>query len=510
MSQIPNPFAASVDTPAPREEEPRWGIAASGPPVDPSEVESEKSAVEVIVLWGSEDVLHVEHVSPPRDVVIGEAAGSHYLVGADVLGTDRLPVVVERNGGLCCVVPDGAEGTVTIGGQRKTFGELEAEGKLAPFSEVANARLYPLPDGATARVAHRGLSFLVRPTRAGKAPAQAASVPWRRYGWVGISLAVHAVFLGMFYFMPPSSQALSLDQISAGDRMVEYLDVAPETVQDDPLPEWQQQSNEPAGGTGERHADEEGDSGDEEATPSTGRWGIEGNDPDPQMARERVAENMEQIGAIGALRALTGTWNQPTSPYGADQARGNDAMSAIGDIMGDHVGDNFGFNGLGMTGTGRGGGGTGLGTYGLGRLGTLGHGGGAGPGQGYGPGGYGGGVQIRDDRDSRVPRVRETGADVNGALSAEAIRRVVRRHLAEVRFCYEQGLQQNPSMEGRVTVSWIISPSGAVQSSNVTSTTLGNGRVESCISNAVRRWTFPQPDGGGMVGVNYPFMLQSH
>jgi len=26
---------------------------------------------------------------------------------------------------------------------------------------------------------------------------------------------------------------------------------------------------------------------------------------------------------------------------------------------------------------------------------------------------------------------------------------------------------------------------------------------------AVRRWTFPAPDGGGIVGVNYPFVLDS-
>ena len=507
MSPIPNPFAASVNTPVPEAPEPTWGIAASGPPIDPSEVESADSAVEVVILWGDEDVLHVEHVSPPRDVVIGEASGSHYLVGADVLGTERLPVVVERGGRLSCVVPDGATGSITVGAERKTFEALEAEGKLLPFDELPGARLYPLPDGASARVAHRGLSFLVRPTQAGKAVAAGGQVQWRRYGWVGLSLGVHAAFLMMFYFMPPSTQALSLDQVSATDRMVQYLDVAPEAVQDDPPPEWAERPDEPAGGTGERHADEEGQSGDEEAAPSTGRYGIAGDDPNPQMARDRVAENMDQIGAIGTLNALVGSWDSPTSPYGADQARGNDPMSAIGAIMGDHVGANFGFNGLGMNGTGRGGGGTGLGTYGLGRLGTIGHGGGRGQGQGYGDG-----VGLPNGgRRSRVPgRITPERANVMGGLSPEAIRRVVRRHLPEVRFCYEQGLQSNPGIEGRVTVSWIIGSSGAVQSSNVTASSLGNGRVESCISQAVRRWSFPQPEGGGVVGVNYPFMLRAN
>jgi hypothetical protein len=32
--------------------------------------------------------------------------------------------------------------------------------------------------------------------------------------------------------------------------------------------------------------------------------------------------------------------------------------------------------------------------------------------------------------------------------------------------------------------------------------------VGTCIANAVRRWQFPSPEGGGIVTVNYPFNLQ--
>jgi hypothetical protein len=510
MSPSRNPFAASVQSPAPSEAaSARWGIAASGPPVNPAEVETAAQALEVAVLWGDE-VLHVEHLSPPRDVVLGEAGDSDYVLGADALGTERLPVVVEREGTLFCVVPEGAEGSVTVGEATRTFAALEAEGKLRPFGELPGARLYPLPEGASARVTHRGFSFRVRPTNAGRAPGPGAPVPWRRYGWVGLSLAVHAVFLVMFYFLPPSSRALCLDQIGAADRMVEYIDPSREVVEED-LPEWTEASDEPSGGTGERHADEEGQSGDEDAAVTGRRYAVEGSpdDPNPEMAQHAAEEMAANVGAIGAVRSLVGSWDSPTSPYGAERAHGNDPMSAIGALMGDQVGDSFGFRGLGMNGTGRGGGGTGLGTYGLGRLGTLGHGGGDGPGQGYGPGGYGGGVNLRErEHHDRVPRIRETGGSVTGALSAEAIRRVVRRHLPEVRFCYEQGLQTNPSIEGRVTVGWIIGATGAVQSATVQGSDLGNSEVERCIAGAVRRWTFPQPDGGGVVGVNYPFVLQ--
>ncbi len=468
----------------------RWGIAASTPPLNPAEVESHHRAIEVVVMWG-QNVLAVEHASPPRDVRV-ETRGATY------------PVVVERDGRLLCVLPEGAEGDVEVDGQKASLEELRGRG-LASFDELAGALLYPLPDGASARVSHDGLTFLVRPTHAGKELGTGAEVRWNRYGWVAASLGVHAIVLGMFYFLPPSTQALSLDQITAQDRMVEYLDTA-NAVEDPDEPEWANEAG-PEGGTGQRAADEEGAAGDPEEAVTGRRMAVQGraDNPSPTMPRESIRENMANIGAIGAVASLMGTFNAPTSPYGADNAEGLDAMSAIGQLMGDDIGNSFGYGGLGMNGTGRGAGGTGLGTYGLGRLGTLGHGDGDGDRNGYGNS-VGG---LRGERRTRVPRVRPSNFSTTGSISREAIRRVVQRNLSQVRFCYEQGLQQNPSIEGRVTISWIITPTGAVQASSVQSSTLNNARVETCIANAVSRWSFPSPDGGGVVGVNYPFLLQS-
>ncbi|MEZ4254350.1 MAG: AgmX/PglI C-terminal domain-containing protein [Polyangiales bacterium] len=220
------------------------------------------------------------------------------------------------------------------------------------------------------------------------------------------------------------------------------------------------------------------------------------------MAREEAKEQARNAGILGTLANLTGSFNAPTSPYGRDTALGTDPTSALGALMGDQIGENFGFGGLGLRGTGRGGGGTGEGTIGLGNFGTIGHGGGRGTGSGYGSGagGLGG-------RAAKVPQIRGGNADVRGSLSAEVIRRVVRRHMNEVRFCYEQELNQRPDLEGRVAVGFIISPTGSVQSATVNESTLQNQRVEGCITTAVRRWGFPAPDGGGIVVVTYPFLL---
>ena len=515
---LPNPFAAPA-APASahgghgghgeEESDPdkvRYGIVASGPPVNPAEVETGQSAVEITVMWGDLSVLHVAHVSPPRTFYVGEGQ-SDYLIGGDVLGAARMPVVVGIGGGVAVVVPQGADGEVTVGEQSMKWADLQAQGKLQPCAEMAGAMQYPLPGGAVAKVKHRGLTFMTRATQAGKPVGVGGgpAVDWRRYIWTGVSLGVHGAFLLMFYFLPPRPASLSLDLLSADSRLVEYLMEPPET-QEEETPEWleQEAQDDNEGGTGKRHRDEEGAMGEETSKKTNNRFGIQGpaDNTNPQMARENAREQAANVATIGVLRAMTGAWNSPTSPYGADQALGNDPTSAIGALMGDQIGGNFGFGGLGLRGTGRGGGGTGEGTIGLGNLGTIGHGGGGGTGSGYGrgAGGLGG-------RTARVPRIRTGNADVRGSLSREVIRRVIQRHINEVRFCYEQELNARPDLEGRVMVNFIIAPTGAVQSAAVSSTTLSNARVEGCITQAVRRWTFPAPDGGGIVGVNYPFVL---
>jgi TonB family protein len=115
------------------------------------------------------------------------------------------------------------------------------------------------------------------------------------------------------------------------------------------------------------------------------------------------------------------------------------------------------------------------------------------------------GVSISELPDSPVPRVTAGSSEVRGSLSAEVIRRVVRRHINEVRFCYEQELTRNPTLAGRVVVTFVISPTGDVPSSSVASSTMANARLEGCLVRAVRRWNFPAPEGGGIVTVNYPF-----
>ncbi|MFO0591682.1 MAG: AgmX/PglI C-terminal domain-containing protein [Polyangiaceae bacterium] len=153
--------------------------------------------------------------------------------------------------------------------------------------------------------------------------------------------------------------------------------------------------------------------------------------------------------------------------------------------------------GLGMIGTGKGGGGTGDGTIGLGSIGTIGHGAGTGTGSGYGSGA--GGAQKRG-------RVGAATATTSGSgLAQEVIARIVRRNLEQLSFCYEKAMVKAPTLQGKVAVKFTIDGKGAVLSAAAADTNITDADMVSCVVAAVKRMSFPEPDGGGVVVVTYPF-----
>jgi TonB family protein len=487
----------------------QYALVAVGPPVAPEEVECDERAVELVILWGDEAVLHVEHLSPPRPFYVGDPARSDgkgsrrepvdFLVDRRVLGADRVPLLVPHGDGVAVVIPPGARGDVAVGEAWTSFDQLRSDGKLVPCAALPGAHQFALPDGATATVRFGGFTFVTRPVAKGKKVAGHGKLDRRLLAYVGGSALLFAALLLMFHFLPPSAGALSLDSLDTDNRLVRFAMQPPEARAE--APEWQSQASATEGAErdGKRHEGDEGEMGRKDAPRASRRHAIAGpaHNPDPHLAREAAKELASTAGILGTLRAMTGAWNAPTSPFGRDTAIGSDAMNALGNLLGQLPGEGFGFHGLGMRGTGRGADGDGKGTIGLTTFGTV----------GSRAGDYGARTSPLGHRRSAVPRISSGSAQVRGSLAKEVIRRVIQRHLNEVRFCYEQDLAQQPDLAGRVAVRFIVSPTGAVQSAGVHESTLGAPRAEGCIAQAVRRWSFPSPEGGGIVIVTYPFVL---
>jgi hypothetical protein len=95
-----------------------------------------------------------------------------------------------------------------------------------------------------------------------------------------------------------------------------------------------------------------------------------------------------------------------------------------------------------------------------------------------------------------------------GSLDPEIIRRIVRSHSAQIKYCYEKELTRTPGLHGKIVMKWVIRGDGTVRQSATATTTLDNANVENCLAAKIKTWTFPSPKGGGIVVVNYPFVFK--
>jgi hypothetical protein len=203
--------------------------------------------------------------------------------------------------------------------------------------------------------------------------------------------------------------------------------------------------------------------------------------PDADKGEEEGA----QFGMIGLLNA--GAGGDP-----------NDPNVAKGNMWGADIGDAFGAGGLGLVGVG-GGGGRGEG-IGLGSIGTLGHGAGTGQGYGVGSGRLGG------TRRTKPPQVRMGATTVSGRLPPEVVQRIVRQNFGRFRLCYENGLRNNPKLEGKVTVKFTIERDGSVSGVADGGSAMPDKGVSACVLRAFPGLSFPQPEGGKVI-VTYPIMF---
>jgi outer membrane biosynthesis protein TonB len=251
--------------------------------------------------------------------------------------------------------------------------------------------------------------------------------------------------------------------------------------------------------------------------------------------------NMNSIGALGAL-------NGPRVK-GGNGGRGGLNLQAVGNEAGSGAGGK-GFGGFGSNGgggRGKGGLGTGKGMglsnamYGKGLIaapfgdggaapgsggyGTRGRAGGGAQGAGYGTttivgswkgtgpkgnGPAGSGVGNGDPNGSPWGSVDGDDGDavVTGGLDKDQIGEVIQRNLGQITYCYEQGLQRQAGLSGRVTMKWQIGGNGRVSSARVGHSSLRSAQVENCIAGKLKTWSFPRPKGGVTVAVTYPFMLR--
>ena len=181
-----------------------------------------------------------------------------------------------------------------------------------------------------------------------------------------------------------------------------------------------------------------------------------------------------------------------------------DGVRHLVQLRGGSIGEGYGVGGLGLVGTGTGGGGRSEGTISLGSLGTLGKGAGAEYGSSYGraAAGLGG-------RRAYAPEIIPGMAVVRGRLTLSLIKAVFDARRNEIKSCYEEALQKDHTLAGRLVLELTIAADGRVLTSKISESTLATEAVGSCVAKAARSWTFPALAGDDSVSiVHYPFVFK--
>jgi TonB family protein len=88
-------------------------------------------------------------------------------------------------------------------------------------------------------------------------------------------------------------------------------------------------------------------------------------------------------------------------------------------------------------------------------------------------------------------------------LTLASFRKFTKQRSKEVRRCYEAALANDPTLRGKVTLTFTVLPGGGVSEVRVARSTFRTAAVPSCVVSVVRGWKTPfRPEAP--VDVEYP------
>ena len=477
-----------------------YALVQAGPAVPAEEIEQAEEAIEIMIQWGT-SILHVAHLAPPRSFYVGEE-NADFVLPENAIGAKRLPVVLIGEDKVARVVlAASATGSIEKDGQALAIDATNAE----PCNALAGASQVAVTLGAKAKIELGGITLYVSRVKAGKKVTGGMVLDKKGLPWHGLSFLLHAGLLAAAaYFLPPmgADEEGKID----GDQLAfiqQALNVTAEKEQDKKeSPDTLETQDKPSGGSeGSRSVGDEGKMGSTTSRNASGKFAIAGSkdNSDPQIAQAAALSDAQTFGMIGLVSTMAGgDPNAVTAPWGGDISSGNDSRSALGNLWGTTLDDAAGGGGLSLSGLGEGGGGKGEG-IGIGRVGTVGSD--IGNRSGYSRG------LSQKTHETRPPKIRAEGITTVGRLPGEVIQRIVRQNFGRYRFCYEQGLRQNPNLQGRVSVRFVIGRDGSVSQVQNGGSDMPDANVVSCVVRSFYGLSFPAPDNG-IVTVSYPIMFQ--
>jgi hypothetical protein len=413
-------------------------------------------------------------------------------LATDAVAAPSFPLVAPRGDDFVFNFTAGIDGEMTVDGATTPLASL---GRPSPT--IAGALEVAIPPKARIRARAGQTTFLVSAVaRPKEQPVPFLALESRTAMFFAASLAAHVGLWGIAQLSSEAASGTTLDIATTEGTEISAHSVEKETAPD--KPEHDDGNNQESGSKdGGQTAMAEGTMGTTQSTNAQGHLRIEDRSPTKALSRAEAEDYARRAGIMGS-EVLRDSIGRLSGEDGAITS-GMDAQTVWGGLYGPE-GQSFG-TGTGRMGWNLGGGCTvDCGGVGIGRnYHTIGQDRGAG--DGYHPGGFGHGDG--PGRHSAVPPVTISHPYSTGdGLDREIIRRYVNRQRARIQYCYEKELLAKSTLEGDVTVQFLIMPDGTV------STSAGAGmdnNVASCVADTIHDIAFPKPTDGGSVQVKYPF-----
>lgn len=436
------------------------------------ELTRETRVLEVRIYWGT-ILLDIMHRQRPKAITIGDTKSADVFIASDGLPVDAFPLLRTIDGECVLTFTTAMEGELELAGSVRSLASFRGTADDA----LEGAYRVTLPTEARAVVHWGGMTFALRFVP----KTQALPNRWWRdidhqaANLLLVSLFAHLAFIVTLLTAPRDAASLRED-ILGGVHQALLLEPPTMTAHlERTLTKLQDTRDQNAASIA--HA---------ERTPAKApdRAAATGSNADKRDALitkfQRLINDGSRIDASLGAVSISGALFDVVGTVGHDRSPGVVGLGVRGSVQ--SVGGPTASRGIGPIGT-------------IGKVGRLGD-------AGYGPSKGLGAHKDRGLASLSTPVMI-------GALPRELIQRVINANKAQVRYCYEVELQRDQNLEGKVAVKWIIGATGAVAQVVVTESTMRSPRVGQCLAEKIRGWRFPQPAGGGVVEVNYPFVFTS-
>ncbi len=434
--------------------------------------------LEVAMLWG-DTIINVRHFADDDQVTIGAAPRNHFNIYSTPIGDSFALANCSPKECVVCF-PATAGVVLRRGDSEKTREQLSSEGALKASDGAVQAQLLTMQLHDRVQVTIDNVAFIIRWVRPHKLmPTGVSGFDLYFTKVMTTSAMAGIVFVAAMFMTDINAESLSEDLFKNPQRFAKLVIKPPEKEKKKIELKVKEKQVKV-----EKEPEKYGARRDENAKPG------------PTINANKREADRKKVMSAGLLGLLGGGDGATSNVFGQG-GMGTGLNNALGSLKDSGVADTGGIGGLGSRGTGPGGGGTGLGLAGLGTK-----GGGRGGRGGYGAINLGG----RGKSHTRVVPGKTT---LSGSCERTVISKVINRHANEIRYCYEMELNKDPNLSGKVAVMFTIDPTGSVSDANIGQTTMNNNNVEQCILTRIRRWRFPEPKGGGVCIINYPWVFKA-